>query len=149
MIILGFYTGLFWGAKSCNWSVMLCVRGRTQKPRIIFCRVGLGECSSNPPVSVYQLALVWEAVFSFSKFFWSPLQCVCPFRDGWFTNAPAHTTLSGQHFLTKNGVTPVPHLPYSPGLTLRDYFVSPDEKKFSKGNVLPMWKRWNKKWQKH
>ena len=30
----------------------------------------LGEYSRNPSVSVYQLALLWEAVFSFSEFFW-------------------------------------------------------------------------------
>ena len=29
----------------------------------------LGECSRNPSVSVYQLALLWEAVFSFSEYF--------------------------------------------------------------------------------
>ena len=34
----------------------------------------LGECSRNPPVSVYQLALLWEAAFSFSEFFLRPFQ---------------------------------------------------------------------------
>ena len=28
-------------------------------------------------------------------------------------------------------------------------FFPPGWKNSSKGNVLPMWKRWNKKWQKH
>ena len=33
----------------------------------------LGECSRNPSVSVCQLALLWEAVFSFSELFWKTL----------------------------------------------------------------------------
>ena len=44
---------------------------------IIFWRIGplqyrlplLGECSRNPSVSVHQLALLWEAAFAFSDFF--------------------------------------------------------------------------------
>ena len=43
--------------------------------------------------------------------------------------APTHTVLSVQQFLTKNGMTPMPHSPYSPKLALSDIFrVSPDEK---------------------
>ena len=42
---------------------------------------------------------------------------------------PTHTVLSVQQFLTKNGMTPMPHSPYSPKLALSDIFrVSPDEK---------------------
>ena len=76
------------------------------------------------------------------NFFWRLFQCVCPFHDGGFTSAPAHTTLNVQQFLTKNGMRP-----YSPQATL--LFCFPGWKKASKGNILPMWKRWNKKWQKH
>ena len=66
-------------------------------------------------------------------------------------SAPAHTALSVQQFLIKNGMTSVPHPPYIPDLTLRDFFVcvSLGEKNPQRGNVLPMWKKWNKKWQKH
>ena len=131
-------------------------KGRPKNPRIIFWRAGplsyrlplLGECSRSPSVSVCQLVLVWEAALGFSECFWRLFQCICPFHGGWFTSAPVHTTLSGQQFLTKNGMTPVPHLPYSPDLTLSVFFVYLD-KKSSKGNILQMWKRWNKKWQKH
>ena len=58
----------------------MCVyEGRQKKHKtlgIIFWRAGplkyrcpsLGECSRNPSVSVHQLALLWEATFSSSKF---------------------------------------------------------------------------------
>ena len=37
--------------------------------------------------------------------------------------------LSVQQFLTKNSMTPMPHPPYLPNLTLSNFFfVSPDEK---------------------
>ena len=44
-------------------------------------------------------------------------------------NAPAHTALSVQKFLTKNNMPPVPHLPYSPNLTPSDFFLFPWMKK--------------------
>ena len=63
------------------------------------------------------------------NFFLRLFQHICPFRDGWFMSAPAHTTLSVQQFLTKNSTTPKPHTSYSPDLTLSNFFfVSPDEK---------------------
>ena len=44
-------------------------------------------------------------------------------------SAPAHTALRVQQFLTKHGMTPVPHPPYSPDLALSDFFfVSLHEK---------------------
>ena len=51
---------------------------------IIFWRVGpfkyrlplLGEGSRNPSVSVYQLVLLWDAVFSFSECFWTLSTCL-------------------------------------------------------------------------
>ena len=79
-----------------------------------------GGCSRNPSVPVYELALLWEAAFSSSEYFLKT-QRICPFHDGWLTSAPAHTTLSVQ-FLTKIGMTPMPHPPYWL------FFVSPDEK---------------------
>ena len=48
-------------------------------------------------------------------------------------SAPAHTALSVQQFLTKNSMTPVPHPPYSPDLTLRDFFLFPWMRNVLKG----------------
>ena len=109
----------------------------------------LGECSRNLSVSVYQLVMLWEAVFGFSEFFWRLFQSICPFHDGWFMSAPIHTTLSVQQFLTRSGMTPIPHPPYPPDLTLSNFFCFPRWIKPSKGNFLLMWKRWTQKWQKH
>ena len=76
---------------------------------------------------MYQLVLLWEAASDFSESFWRLFQCVCPFHDGWLTSSPADTLLSVQQFLTKNGMTPVPHSPYLPDLAPSDFcFV--DEK---------------------
>ena len=46
--------------------------------------------------------------------FWRLFQFICPFHDGWFTNVSAHTSLGIQQFLTKNGMTPMPHPPIHP-----------------------------------
>ena len=66
-------------------------------------------------------------------------------RDGWFTNASARTVLSVQQFLTKNGMTPVPHPLYSPDLT-KWLFLYPWMKKVLKGkcfaNVEEVKKNW-------
>ncbi|PNF35638.1 hypothetical protein B7P43_G18390, partial [Cryptotermes secundus] len=54
----------------------------------------------------------------------------------WFfhhDNAPAHTALSVLQFLTKNGMTPVPHPPYSPDLAPCDFFLFPRMKRDVKG----------------
>ena len=40
--------------------------------------------------------------------------------------------LKFQHFLTKNGMTPVPQLPYSPNLTPSDFLLFPQMKKVLK-----------------
>ena len=100
-----------------------------------------GECSRNPTVSKYQLALWWEAMFSLSEFFLRLFQHICPFHDGWF----AHTMLSVQQFLSTNGMAPTPHPLYSPNLAPSDVFCFCGWIKSSKGNVLPKWKRWKKK----
>ena len=83
-----------------------------------------------------QLVLLWEVTFSFSEFFWRLFQPTGPLPDGWFTNAPAHTLLSRQQFLTKNSVTPVPHPSYSPHLAPRDYILFPWMKKVLRGKHL-------------
>ena len=61
--------------------------------------------------------------------FWRLFQCVCAFLDGWFTSAPAHTTLSVQQCLTKNGMTPMAPPPYSPDLAQSNSFLFPWIKK--------------------
>jgi hypothetical protein len=38
-------------------------------------------------------------------------------------NVPAHKALSVKQFLTKNSMTQLLHLPYSPDLTLCDFFL--------------------------
>ena len=50
-------------------------------------------------------------------------------------SAPAHATLSGQQFLTKTGMTPMPRPPYSPSLALSNGFLLlfPRMKKVLKG----------------
>ena len=48
-------------------------------------------------------------------------------------SAPAHPMLSFQQFLTKTGMTPVPHPPCSPDLALSNYFLFPWMKKVLKG----------------
>ena len=89
---------------------------------IIFWRAGpleyrlppLSEYCRNPSMSVYQLALLWEAEFGFiDVFFWRLFQWVCSFHDEWFTNVPTQTVLTIQQVLTKNVMTSVPHPPYS------------------------------------
>ena len=62
------------------------------------------------------------------NFFWRLFQHVCPFHDGWFMSTPAHTALGVQQCLIKNSMTPVPHPPYSPDLTLSNFFCLSDEK---------------------
>ena len=44
--------------------------------------------------------------------------------------------LSVQQFLTKNGMTPLPHPPYSPDLAPSDLFVFPRMKKVLKGKCF-------------
>ena len=52
-------------------------------------------------------------------------------------SAPAHTALSDHQFLTKDGMTPRPHSPYSPSLTLSNFFLFPWMKRFIKGKCFP------------
>jgi len=47
-------------------------------------------------------------------------------------NAPAHTSLLAREFLTKNNMTTVPKLAYSPDLA-RDFYVFPKMKLWLKG----------------
>jgi len=58
-------------------------------------------------------------------------------RSGdWFLhhdNAPAHTALSVRQFLTSQGMTLIPHPPYSPDLAPCDFFLFPRMKRAMKG----------------
>ena len=125
-----------WGGTPQNWNYLL-----EGMPLIV--QASFATCSRNTSVSVYLLVLLWEAAFA-SEFFLKTLSTHFPFHGGWFTSTPAHPLLSAQQFLTKNGLTPVIHPPYSPDLAPVTSFVSSDEKQSSKGNALPLWRRWNK-----
>ena len=109
----------------------------------------LGECYRNPSVSVYQLALFWEAASSFSEFFLKTLSTHSPISWwGIYEHTTAHLAECSAVFNQKW------HNPYSLTSLLswshpsNFFFCFPDWKKSSKGNVLQMWKRWNKEWQK-
>ena len=80
-----------------------------------------------------------------ANFFWRLFQHICPFHDGWFTSAPAHIALNVQQFWTKNSMTSIPLPPYSQISSQVTFSCFPEWKKPSKGIVLLMWKRWNKK----
>ena len=105
----------------------------------------LNECSRNASLSVYQLALFWEAAFSFSEIFlkilsmhltiswWVTCECTCPYC------AECSAVFD-----------PNQHDPYAPPSLFtwshpECIFLFTLWRKFSKGNVLPMWKKWNKK----
>ena len=80
---------------------------------------------------LYQCTSWWcceSLCLALVNFFLEDFQCICPFHGGWFTHTPAHTTLSVQQFLTKNGMTPMPYLPYLPELTLSNFFCFPRRK---------------------
>ncbi|PNF22069.1 hypothetical protein B7P43_G09301 [Cryptotermes secundus] len=67
----------------------------------------------------------------------------------WFfhhDNAPAHTALSVRQFLTKNGMTPVPHPPYSPDLAPCDFFEALSS--ISKDEFRQCFEKWNKRLDK-
>lgn len=54
----------------------------------------------------------------------------------WFfyhDNAPAHSVLSVKQFLTKNGMTPIDHPPYSPDLAFSYFLFFPRLKRNTKG----------------
>ena len=83
-----------------------------------------------------------------ANFFGRLFQWVCPFHDAWFTSTSVHTALSVQQFWPKKECPP--HAtPYSLDLTLLTFFGFTGWKMPSKRNIVLMWKRWNKKQQKH
>ena len=114
---------------------------------------GQGPCSTgfpcwvssrNPSVSVYQLVLLWEAASvnflgRLSTHFLISRQVICECTQPHCIECSA--------VLTKNGMTPLPQPPYSPDLVLSNssFVCFPGWKNFSKGNVLLIRKRRNKK----
>ena len=101
---------------------------------------------------LYLLAFLWEAVFCFSEFiFWRLFQCLCHFMVG---DSRAHLPTwcwVFSSFWPKIRWPPCPTCPiHLISFPLHDFFCFPGwKKKSSKGNILPMWKRWSKKWQRH
>ena len=122
-----------------KFHIMHIWRG-TQHSGIIFWRW-------DTSVSVYQWSCCERLDSASAIFFWRLFQCVCPFYDGWFKNVPAQPTLSVQQFLTKWHDLHAPPSLFTPHHP--KWFAFPGWKKSSQGNVLPTWKRWNKKRQQH
>ena len=62
----------------------------------------------------------------------------CKWKEWWLhhDNAPAHKALSVKQFLTKNSMTQLLHLPYSPDLAPCDFFLFPRMKKVLKGKCF-------------
>ena len=121
------------GFLSPSYSLCQYMRG-TPQTGIFFWRAGslyyrlppLGECSRSPSVSVYQWALLWEAVSGFSEFFLKTLSMHFPFHGGWFTSAPAHMALAlCLAAFDEKWHGPMPHPPYSPYLALSNFFLFP------------------------
>ena len=111
-----------------------------QKTGTIFWRVGpledrlppLGECSRNPSVSLYQLELLWEAVFGFSEFVWKILSMHLPI-SWWviYERTCPHCTECSVVFDQKQ------HDPCAPpNLALSDFFLFPWMKKVLKGKCF-------------
>ena len=94
--------------------------------------------SGNLSVSVDQLALLWEAAFGFSEFFFWKTQHVWPFHDGWLTSTPAHTTLSVQQFCTKNRTIPwAPPSLFTLSCPWGTFVCFPRWKKLLRGKCFP------------
>ena len=106
------------GGPKQKWNYLL-----EDKPVVWYRLPQLGECSRNPCVSVYQLALLWEAAFSFSDFFFedSLKEFVHLMMCDLWSHLPTPCWVFSS-FWPKNARTLVPHPPYSPNLTPIDYF---------------------------
>ena len=119
------------------------LRGGRQNTRIIFWRGGTlsyrfsppGESSRNLSVSVYQLALLWETMFSFSEIFWL-FQCICPSYDEWLRAHLPPPLWVFSSFWRKTASPPGPRHPYSPNLTPINTFLFPWMKKLCKGKCF-------------
>ena len=120
-----------------------------KKPRIELCSGSLeiqaspskwlGECSRNPSVSVYQLALLWEAVWCLWIFFEDSFNMLAHFLMG---DLQVYLPTLHWVFISSWPKASCPTLPIhtiSPWVT----FTFPGWKKSSKGSVFLIQKRWN------
>ena len=83
----------------------------------------LGECSRNPSASVYQLVLLWEAVFSFSEFFFKNFNAFAHFMMGDSQAYLQHHAECSAIFDPKQHDPPAPpSLLTWPHLTLSNFF---------------------------
>ena len=77
-------------------------------------------------------------------FFWRLFQRVCPFHDGWWFTSPHHAECSAVFDWKWHDPCALPSQ-FTHSHPKQLLFCSPGWKKSSKGNILPMWKRQNKK----
>ena len=120
---------------------------------LALCSMGFHCWVSVLGTNLYQCSsgwLLWEATFSFSEQFLKTLST--PFPISWWMiceHTCPHCAECWAVFDQKW------HNPCaSPSLFIQSrpkwlFFCFPGWKKSPKGNGLPMWKKWNKKWQKH
>ena len=129
--------------------------GYVYKTRIIFwvggpCSTGflLSECSRNPSVSVYQLVVLWEAVFGFREFFWRLSVCFPIYWRLIYGHTCSHLPECSAVFDQKQHdpcALPSPFIPFCTEWLFFACLFPWTKKKSSNGNILLMWKRWNKK----
>ena len=91
----------------------------------------LGTICISVPAGVVVRGCAWLQRICFEDSF-----SALTISDGGFTSAPAHTKLTVQQFLTKNGMTPVPHSPYSHDLAPNDFFFVSLGEKVLKGKCF-------------
>ena len=95
----------------------------------------LDEYSGNPSVSVYQLALLWEAAFVFSELFLKNLSTRLPIS--WWViykhTCPHHCAQGSEVFDWKMAWTPCPTLPIHPISPWVTFVCFPGWKKILKG----------------
>ena len=143
---------------TCLWKYLLntfYIQGGAP-PTMELSSGGWAPCSTGFP---HYVSVLGTRLYQYAS--WHFCERLCSASEFFFKNSfsifvhfvmgdlQAH--LPTQHWLVssfwpKKGMTPIPHPPYSPDLTSGDYFfLCPRWKKSSKGNILPMRKRWNKK----
>ena len=81
--------------------------------------------------------------------FFNILWTHCPFHDGLRAHLLTPRWVFSSVWPKPHDPHAMPHPPYSPDLTPSDFFCFLGWKTSSKGKVLPMWKRWNRKQQTH
>ena len=121
------WVSLYEGGKPPKWNYLL-----EGEPLVIYKLPPLGECSRNPSVSVYQLALLWEAAFCFSEFFLKTLSTCLPI-SWWvviYESTPCWVFSSFWLKMAWPLCFTLPIHPFSPGAT---FVLFPRMKKVLKG----------------